>query len=438
MQYPNALSSDEPGQPPSVAFNKGRRRAVLAGIAGNVLEWYDFGIYGFLAATLAKNFFPSSDQYASLLATFAVFGVGFVARPVGSVVLGRMADIKGRKAVLTLTVILMGASTVAIGLLPSYATVGLLAPVLLVIARFLQGFSAGGEWGSASTFLYEWAGRGRRGFVGAFQQSTIGVGLLLAAAISGLLSSTMSSPALADWGWRIPFLLGGLLGPVGAFMRSNVDESPDFEEARSKDSASLEADMFWRRVLQTFALGVFWSGGAYLVLVYMATFAHTYLSISHVDALWSSALALFIFALFSPAMGALSDRIGRKPLLMMGCTLFIIGAYPMYRLLIVTGSIGALLAVQGGMALIYSMYSGPGPAMVSEMFPTRVRATGVSIGIGLSALTGGFAPMVATWAIRVTGAPENAGFLLSGFAVISLLALLSIRMPRRSEVLPQI
>lgn len=429
MQYSNALSGEQ--RESARLATRARRRAVLAGIAGNVLEWYDFGIYGFLAALLAKHFFPAADEYASLLATFGVFGVGFVARPVGSVVLGRMADLRGRKAVLTLTVILMGASTVAIGLLPSYASIGLWAPVLLVIARFLQGFSAGGEWGSASTFLYEWAGPGRRGFVGAFQQSTIGIGLLLAAAIAGLISSSMSSSALADWGWRIPFLLGGLLGPVGAFMRSNVDESPDFEDVRSGAAESVSASVFWRRVVQTLAFGVFWSGGAYLILVYMATFAHTYSSISHTEALWSSSLALLVFSVFSPVMGALSDRIGRKPLLLASSLLFAIGSYPTYRLLLADGSMVGLLLIQGGMAFVYSMFTGPGPAMVSEMFPTTVRATGVSIGIGLSAVTGGFAPMLVTWLTRVSGAPQNAGFLLSGFAVISLLAILSIRAPSR-------
>lgn len=429
MQYSNALSGEQ--RESARLATRARRRAVLAGIAGNVLEWYDFGIYGFLAALLAKHFFPAADEYASLLATFGVFGVGFVARPVGSVVLGRMADIRGRKAVLTLTVILMGVSTVAIGLLPSYASVGLWAPALLVIARFLQGFSAGGEWGSASTFLYEWAGPGRRGFVGAFQQSTIGIGLLLAAAIAGLISSSMSSSALTDWGWRIPFLLGGLLGPVGAFMRRNVDESPDFEDARSGDAESVSARAFWRRVVQTLAFGVFWSGGAYLILVYMATFAHTYSSISHTQALWSSSLALLVFSVFSPVMGALSDRIGRKPLLLASCLFFALGSYPTYRLLLADGSIVGLFLIQGGMAFVYSMFTGPGPAMVSEMFPTTVRATGVSIGIGLSAVTGGFAPMLVTWLTRVSGAPQNAGFLLSGFAVISMFAILSIRAPSR-------
>lgn len=231
MQYTNSVNFNE--HEGSIAVTAGgRRKAVLASIAGNVLEWYDFGIYGFLAAVLSQHFFPTSNAEASLLATFGVFGVGFIARPIGSVFLGRMADVRGRKVVLKVTVVMMAGSTVAIDLLPSYSAVGLWAPGLLVVARFVQEFSAGGEWGSASTFLYEWAGAGRRGLIGSLQQSTIGMGLLLASAVTGLISSTMSHAAMAEWGWRIPFLLGGLLGPVGAFMRRNVEESPEFNQGK--------------------------------------------------------------------------------------------------------------------------------------------------------------------------------------------------------------
>lgn len=431
MQHVSTLAS-ETTAPAGTPTGRARRRALFAGVAGNVLEWYDFGVYGFLAATLGRHFFPATDQYAALLATFGVFGVGFVARPVGSVVLGRIADLKGRKAVLTLTVMLMAASTVVIGLLPSYASIGLWAPLLLVVARFIQGFSAGGEWGSASTFLYEWAGKGREGFVGAFQQSTIGAGLLLAAAVAGLLSTVLSQADMSEWGWRIPFLLGAVLGPVGAFMRRNVDESPDFEKSSASDAPALAAGTFVRRIIQTFAFGVFWGGGAYMVLVYMASFAHTYTKLGHVQALWSSALALLIFAVFSPVMGAVSDRIGRKPLVIASCVLFALGAYPAYGALLANPTLGGLMLVQGLMALAYTMFTGPGPALVSEMFPTRVRATGVSIGIGLSALTGGFAPMMATWLIRDTGNPQSAGWLLVGFSVISLIAVLTIPAPRRA------
>lgn len=432
MQHASTLASDST-TPIGIAAGKARRRALLAGVAGNVLEWYDFGVYGFLAATLGRQFFPATDQYAALLATFGVFGVGFIARPVGSVVLGRIADRKGRKAVLTLTVMLMAGSTVMIGLLPSYAAIGLWATILLVIARFVQGFSAGGEWGSASTFLYEWAGKGREGFVGAFQQSTIGAGLLLAAAVAGLLSAALSPADMSDWGWRIPFLLGAVLGPVGAFMRRNVDESPDFERASTgNDAPALPTGTFVRRVVQTFAFGIFWGGGAYMVLVYMASFAHTYMSIGHGQALWSSSLALLIFAVFSPVMGAVSDRVGRKPLVVLSCVLFVLGAYPAYGVLLGNPTLSTLMLVQGLMALAYSLFTGPGPALVSERFPTRVRATGVSIGIGLSAITGGFAPMIGTWLIRQTGHPQSVGWLLAGFAVISLAAIATIRTPSRA------
>ena len=240
-------------------------------------------------------------------------------------------------------------------------------------------------------------------------------------------------PHSRRWHLRVPaLLLGAILGPVGAFMRRNVDESPDFEKSGASEAPAMPTATFVRRVIQTFAFGVFWGGGAYMVLVYMASFAHTYASIGHVQALWSSSLALFIFAVFSPVMGAVSDRIGRKPLVIVSCLLFAFAAYPAYGLLLGRPSLVSLMLVQGLMALAYTLFTGPGPALVSEMFPTRVRATGVSIGIGLSAVMGGFAPMIATWLIRNTGNPQSAGWLLSGFAAISFVAILTIPASRRA------
>ncbi|MEP7207208.1 MAG: MFS transporter, partial [Casimicrobiaceae bacterium] len=215
------LSAGE--QPPAEV-----RRAVSAAVVGNVLEWYDFAVYGYVATIIAKNFFPAGDDVAALLATFAAFGLGFVVRPLGGIVIGRLGDTRGRKTALILTIMLMAFGTVMIGLIPSYASIGILAPILLVVARLLQGFSAGGEWGGSTAFIVEWAPAGRRGFYGSFQQCSVVAGLLLGSGVAATLASVLTPATMEGWGWRIPFLLGGLLGPVGMYMRRNIGETPAY------------------------------------------------------------------------------------------------------------------------------------------------------------------------------------------------------------------
>src|SRR5215468_12212788 len=209
-------------------------RAVYAAVIGNVLEWYDFAVYAFVAGIIAKNFFPASDDVTALLSSFLAYGLGFVARPLGGVVIGRLGDTRGRKAALMLTIFMMAAGTVMIGILPTHATVGLVAPILLVVARLMQGFSAGGEWGGSTAFIVEWAPKGRRGWFGSFQQTSVVAGLLLGSGVAALLNTLLSQEQMNDWGWRVPFLLGGILGPVGLYMRRTMKETPAYEVAAQK------------------------------------------------------------------------------------------------------------------------------------------------------------------------------------------------------------
>jgi len=195
------------------------RTAVAAAAIGNVLEWYDFAVYSFLAAIIGRNFFPSGDPSAELLYSFAVFGMGFLARPLGAILIGRLGDLKGRKTALLLTIFMMASGTVLMGLAPTYAQAGILGPIVILLARLIQGFSAGGEWGGSTAFIVEWAPEGKRGFYGSFQQSSVAGGLLLGSGFAALLSTVLSPESMDGWGWRIPFLLGGLLGPVGLWMR---------------------------------------------------------------------------------------------------------------------------------------------------------------------------------------------------------------------------
>jgi MFS transporter, MHS family, proline/betaine transporter len=425
MDTPTRPDSSLLKDTPSLSKSE-QKRAIGAGMVGYVLEWFDFGIYGFLAPTIASNFFPTHNGIMSLLASFGVFGVGFVARPIGSVILGRFADIRGRHQTLAATMLLMAASTMLIGLLPTYASIGIAAPILLVGARLLQGFAAGGEWGTAAAFLVEWGGSRRRGMFGAFQQSSIAAGLMLASFTAAALNSLFNQEQLIAWGWRIPFLLGVVLGPVGYYVRKNVKESPTFRKSIEKPEA-MSRGQFWRAVLHGFSFLIFWSVASYMVAVYMPAFATKYAHIDASVALWSGTINLAMVVVLAPFAGLLSDKIGRKRILVSSCLFFTIFSYPIY-VLIVSGLNGyQFFTVHLFMTVMFILYSGCGPAALAELFPTHLRSTGVSIGAGMAAVFGGFSPFLTTWTISLTGASADAGWLLTASALVTLPALLSMR-----------
>jgi MHS family proline/betaine transporter-like MFS transporter len=408
-----------------------RRRALSAAVIGNVLEWYDFAVYAFLATTLAKQFFPSGDEMGALLATFAVFGVGFIARPLGGVIIGRMGDKRGRKPALTFTIALMALGTVMIGLLPSYATIGVAASALLVIARLLQGFSAGGEWGSSTAFIVEWAPPQRRGLFGSLQQASVAGGFLLGSLVTAALGTLLSPAAMESWGWRIPFLLGGVLGPVGMYMRRRIGETPHFEA--SQQSAGREpapAAGGWTLAARAFGFTVVWTVAYYIFLSYMPTFLQKHAGLDRTQALWSNSAGLIVLVLAVPAFGALSDRIGRKPLLLSACGAFLLLPYPLFASLAAQPPLAHVLAIQALLAVAIALFSGPGPAAIAEMFPTRLRSTWMSIGYSLAvALFGGFAPYIATWLIGQTGSPLAPTYYVIAAALISTV---TIAMQRES------
>jgi MHS family proline/betaine transporter-like MFS transporter len=412
-----------------------RRRALLAGISGYVLEWFDFGVYGFLAPIIAKNFFPAANDHVALLASFAVFGVGFVARPVGSLVLGRMGDTRGRQKALSVTMLLMAGSTVLIGCLPSFAQVGFWAPVLLVLARLIQGFSAGGEWGTAAAFLVEWGGRNRRGFFGAFQQSSIAAGLLLGSAVAAIITSVLSADDLTSWGWRIPFFLGALLGPLGMYIRRKVPESPAYAKVKTEAPLLQEKTRgFSKSVFHAFSFVIFWAVSSYMVSVYMPTFAAKYGHITRQQALWTSTASLATVLLLAPLMGAASDKFGRKPLLLTSCVFFLLFSYPLYGFIVSGITFTTFFWTQWIMNVVFAMYSGAGPSALAEMFPTRVRSTGVSFGGALAMILGGFSPFLTTWVIEGTGEAANAGWILSISALATLPALILMKEGAKREL----
>jgi MFS family permease len=405
------------------------RRAVTAAVVGNVLEWYDFAIYAYMATVIAKKFFPSGNEVTALLSTFAAFGVGFVVRPLGGILIGRLGDLKGRKTALLLTITLMTAGTVLIGLIPSYETIGPAAPILMVIARMLQGFSAGGEWGGSTAFIVEWAPEDQRGFYGSLQQCSVAGGLLLGSAVAAVVSSVLPAQTVDGWAWRIPFLLGGLLGPVGLYMRSNIGETPAFARVARATTPAATSDALAPAWLAARAFGftILWSVSYYIVLAYMPTFLQKHVMLGRSEALWATTAGLFALATTIPFSGLLSDRFGRKPLLLAACVAFMVLPYPLFELMLVGASLGTIIAIQVALALGIALYSGPGPAAIAEIFPTRGRSTWMSTGYSLSvAMFGGFAPFVTTWLIEETGSLLFPAYYLMAAAAASTVVVLRL------------
>ena len=322
---------------PTTHLTSQRRNAILAGVIGNVLEWYDFAVYGYFVPIISQLFFPQQTPFVSLLLTFSVFGVGFVMRPVGSIVFGQYGDRHGRKRALSAVIFLMALSTFAVGLLPTYASVGVMAPLLLVIARLAQGLSGGGEWGGAAAYLVEYAEPGKRGFTGSWQQVSVGAGFLLGSLTAAILTTYISSEDMLAWGWRIPFLLGVLVGIVGAIMRWRLDDTPKFAELESKGevvSSPLVAALTTFRKLTLIAFGITLHNtvGYYAVLIYLTTWLTNIVKMPRVTALWIGTVCLLAFIIVVPIAGSLSDRIGRRPLFIASCVGYIVLAYPMFLL----------------------------------------------------------------------------------------------------------
>jgi MHS family proline/betaine transporter-like MFS transporter len=411
------------------------RRAVGAAVVGNVLEWYDFSVYAFVAIYISRNFFPQGNEVTALLSTFLAYGLGFLARPLGAIVIGRLGDVRGRKAALLITILLMAVGTVLIGVLPTFATIGYLAPLLLVVARLLQGFSAGGEWGSSTAFIVEWAPAGERGYYGSFQQTSVVAGLLLGSGVAALLNTVMTPADMTSWGWRIPFLLGAIIGPVGMYMRRTIDETPAYQRMAASPAAAHDPTSPWLLAGRAFGFTIVWTVCFYILLNYMPTYTQKYLSLSASAALWANTIGLFVLLAAIPVMGRLSDRIGRKPLLLGCCVAYIVLPYPIFSFLVGGASYAALVAVQILFAVLISMFSGPGPAAIAEIFPTRSRSLWMTAGYALSvSIFGGFAPFIAVWLIDRFASPLAHTFYLIAAAIVSTAVIWGLRETAHEEL----
>src|SRR2546427_10686380 len=338
-------------------------KAVAVGAIGNVLEWFDFGVYGYFAPFIGKLFFPCSDPLASMFAAFAVLAVGALSRPLGAVVFGWIGDRAGRRTSLTATVWLMAGSTFLIGILPTYAQIGVLAPALLVVARLLQGLSSGGEWGGSAAFMVEYASANRRGFIGSFQQVSTGAGFLLGSLFGLIVTSTMSERTILNWAWRLPFLSGVLLGAVGIYMRLKLEDTPQFRALRqsgerSKSPLIESLRTQWPGIIVAFGYNVIQSVGYFTMLTFMPSFTSEVLKLPPDQAYLSNSIQILVFVLLLPVMGALSDRIGRRPMLLAAPLILILATYPLF-LLIIQGSLRTILSCRLGFGGLRAAYCGP-------------------------------------------------------------------------------
>jgi len=405
-----------------------RVRAIVAASIGNALEWFDFAVYGFFAVTMAKLFFPRGDDTVALLANLLLFGVPFFIRPLGALLLGDFADRRGRRAALTLTIGLMMLGTALIAFAPTYAMVGVLAPLVILVARLIQGFSAGGEFGSATAFLAE-QNPAQRGFFASWQFASQGLTTILATAFGATLASNLTVEQMDSWGWRAPFIFGLLIGPVAWYIRTRLEETVEYKAVVASHTPLM--DTFKNngsQLLIGIGLVVLSTVGTYTISLYMPTYAVRQLGLpasgSYMAALLTGAVQLVCV----PIVGALSDRIGRTPIAMASALLMILIIYPLFTWLVAAPTIGTLLVVQAIGGLLMAGYLGGLPALLAELFPTRLRTTGLSISYAFAvAIFGGGAPFLNTWLIQATGSNLVPSYYLIFAAAISLIALLAAR-----------
>ncbi|MGY6023568.1 MFS transporter [Streptomyces spinosirectus] len=420
------------------------KRAVKAASLGNAMEWFDFGIYSYLAVTIGHVFFPSGNSTVQLLSSFATFAVAFFVRPLGGVVFGPMGDRIGRKQVLALTMILMALGTFAIGLLPSYATIGFWSPVLLIFFRLVQGFSTGGEYGGASTFIAEYAPDLRRGFYGSFLELGTLAGYVGAAGLVTILTSVLDSGAMEQWGWRVPFLVAGPIGLIGLYLRLRLDETPAFRKLedgslhRPSDAASTVettstgdvAKIFrdhWPTLVLCVCLVGAYNIADYMLLSYMPTYLSDEMGYSDTHGLLILIGTMVVLMLIVNHVGRWSDRFGRKPLLMAGMLGFLVLSLPAF-LLVRQGSLVAVSAAMLMLGLSLVCLLGTMSATLPALFPTQVRYGSLSIGYNVAvSVFGGTTPFVITALISATGNDLMPAFYVMAASVVGVIAVACMR-----------
>ncbi|SPB18249.1 membrane protein [Caballeronia novacaledonica] len=421
---------------------RARRRAIVSSVIGNGLEWFDFGIYSSFSIIISRLMFPPQSGTATMLVAFASFGLAFIVRPVGGVLMGIYADRAGRKAALSAIIMMMSVGTLLIGITPSFASIGIAASVIVVGARMLQGFSAGGEFASATAMLLEYAPRGRRNLIGSFQACSQALSFALGGAVAYLLLHNLTPASLDSWGWRLPFLFGALIGPVGYYIRSRVDESPEFvaliEQRRHVRAERLSllqiVQRFPRELLGTLGIVAVCTTSSYVGLIYIPLFAGGQLGLDPSAGQLGMLAGALVLLVMCPFTGMLADRYGRRRVMAPAMLAYGVLAWPLLASLVNAPSTMNLIRFELVSAMLMSFFWGPSAAALAEAFPVQIRSTGMAIVYNVGAMCfGGLAPLINAWLTRVTGDRLAPAWYIAASVVLGTLGVLAMTQ-RRADI----
>jgi MFS family permease len=405
----------------------GTFKILAAAAIGNALEWFDILVYGYFAVTISRLFFPNTDNTTALLLTFGTFGVSYLIRPLGALVLGAYADRAGRRSAMLVSIVIMTVGTGLMAFMPTYSSIGIVAPIMVLIARLLQGFAVAGEFGSATAFLVEHS-RERKGFFASFQWFGQGLAAVLASLFGVVMLGALTPDQLNSWGWRVPFFFGLLIGPIGLYIRSAVGETPEFEsEGPAQAPLRQLFSIQWDRLLLCIGVVVLSTSSNYIIL-YMPTFAIRELHLPQTLGFIATMLGGILLTFGAPVFGHMSDRIGRVQMMIVVTILFAVSAYPAFVLVVAYPSLASIIAIVCWLSILKAAYSGVLPSLMSELFPISTRSSGIAVSYNVGVpIFGGFAPLIASWLIAVTGSSLAPSFYLIATSIISLVVLAIIR-----------
>ncbi len=406
------------------------KKILISSMIGNALEWYDFVLYVQFSTIISQLFFPSDDYFTSLLATFGIFAVGFVMRPIGGVLFGVLGDKFGRKSALVFSILMMAIPTALIGFIPSYQQIGIAAPICLTIIRLLQGLALGGGFSGCMTFLVEHAPSNKRGLIGSASMFSLGAGVLLGILVSLGFSNYLSEENFISWGWRLPFIISLAIGMIAFYIRNHVDESPIYLEAKKHGNISKAPirEVFkyhWKELLIATALYITVTIPFYTFVAFFSTFLQHYAGSTLHDALLINGIAIIAFMIAIPVTGWLSDLYGRKPVLLISAIIMAIIAYPTFCMLLEGGFYYPLIA-QAIFGVVLGAYMGPIAAILVELFPTNIRFTGIALSYNFSAaLFGGTAPFIYLELVSITGSVMSPVFYMITFISLTIIAIIN-------------